>query len=388
MLTWLRREKVLDNLIQGLALALVVGLLVGMFLVARHNLDTLGITSGFGFLDRTTGWDISFSLIDYSIRSTYRDVLLVGFLNTLLVGLVSLVLATVLGTTIGMARVSHNMTLRIIGTAYVEVFRNVPLLLQALFWYAIMTHLPTPRQAEAILGGVFVTARGLYFPFPALAGAELAVCLLLSAAIVGGAAWLLRAKGARLGIVRYWLVVCGALAASLAVFVLVPAINAEPGAPLLVYPELKGLRIKGGLRLIPELTTLIIALVVFGGAYIGEIVRGGLLSVGKGQLEAATALGLSPMDVYWKVRFPLALRAIVPPLGNQYVWLLKGTTIGLAIGFSDLFMVSSTSINQSGQSIEILGIMMLGFWVINFTIGTLMNWLNKAIALKGHGNRG
>jgi ABC-type amino acid transport system permease subunit len=152
---------------------------------------------------------------------------------------------------------------------------------------------------------------------------------------------------------------------------------------LVAFPQLRGLRFEGGLRLMPEFTALFVAIVFFGSAYIAEIVRGGLLSVNRGQLEAARSLGLKPFQVYCLVRIPLALRAIVPPLGNQFVWLMKATTVGIAFGFSDLFMVSSTAINQSGQTIEILFIMMGGFLVINYAIASIMNAVNRSIALKG-----
>ncbi|ETW95361.1 MAG: hypothetical protein ETSY1_30935 [Candidatus Entotheonella factor] len=156
------------------------------------------------------------------------------------------------------------------------------------------------------------------------------------------------------------------------------------GAPLLEMPKLKGLRFEGGLRMIPEFTALAVSIVVFGSAYIGEIVRGGFNAVDRGPLEGAKALGLKPWMVMINVHIPLAFRAIVPPLGNMYVWLMKATTLGIAIGFSDLFMIVSTSINQSGQTIELLALMMVGFFIINYTISSLMNVLNRAIALKGY----
>jgi ABC-type amino acid transport system permease subunit len=158
----------------------------------------------------------------------------------------------------------------------------------------------------------------------------------------------------------------------------------DTGTPLIDIPELKGLRFEGGIRVIPEFTALAVAIIVFGSAYIGEIIRGGFNSVNSGQLEGAKALGLRPWMVMATVHIPLAMRAIVPPLGNMYVWLMKATTVGIAIGFSDLFMIVSTSINQSGQTIELLGLMMTGFFIINYSISSLMNLLNRAIAIKGY----
>ncbi len=384
---YLRNLRVQRFLIQAVVLVTVVLVLAGMYLTARENLDRLGITSGFHFLDRTTGWDISFSLIDYSINSTYQRAFLVGFINTVFAGLISIILATILGVLIGMARVSDNAAFRLFGTTYVEIFRNIPLLLQGLFWYAILTHLPGPRQVEASFLGTMLTSRGLYLPVPNLDSSQLvaAVGTTLLALIV--LTQFLRVRGPALSAPAYWSALVIGFAVALSPFILVPLIFGGGDSPLISMPALDGLRIRGGIVIAPELSALVLALVFFGASYIGEIVRGGLLSVKKGQLEAARALGLSPLAVYWLVRIPLALRTIVPPMGNQFIWLLKGTTIGLAIGFSDLFMVSSTSINQSGQTIEIIFLMMLGYLVINYTIGTLMNLLNGAIALKGENAR-
>ena len=171
---------------------------------------------------------------------------------------------------------------------------------------------------------------------------------------------------------------------SIVALVIAIVIGREAGSPVFVVPVLKGLRFDGGIRVIPEFTALALAIIVFGSAYIGEIVRGGFNSVSSHQLEAGRALGLRPMMVMWTVHIPLAMRAIVPPLGNMYVWLMKATTLGIAIGFSDLFMIVSTSINQSGQTIELLGLMMGGFFIINYSISSLMNLLNRSIALKGY----
>lgn len=388
MLSLLQNEKVRNNLIQAAALLVFFGGLAFMAITLKQNLDTLGITSGFGFLYRTTGWDIPFALLDYDIRSPYWRVLLIGFLNTLFTGLLGLFFATILGTIVGMARVSDNFVMRALGTTYVELFRNVPLLLQGFLWYAVATHLPGPRQAEALFGSVFFTSRGVYLPFPVITGGQFLVILILTAVLIAVLSWFWRTRGANLGTAGRWLCIMGIPVGVLALCILVPAIANPAGTPLVEVPFLKGLKIRGGLRILPEFSALVIAVVLFGASYIAEIVRGGLISVNQGQIEAATALGLRPAQIYWKVRIPLALRAIVPPMGNQYVWLMKATTIGIAIGFSDLFMIASTSINQSGQTMEILLIMMLGFLLINYTISRIMSWINKAIALKGHASSG
>jgi len=367
-----------------------VALVVGAFVVltvlvvnTRNNLLAQGIASGFSFLERSTGWNISFAAIDYSIRDTYARVFLVGFLNTVLVGLLSLVFATILGTLIGMARVGQNPLLAFLGTVYIEIFRNVPLILQGLFWYAVLTHLPPPRQSYNLGGWFYLSSRGIYGPFLALstqalialAGIVVAAVVAVIAAVQVPALRDSRPRRRR----AVWIIVGVSIAAVIAVI----AGNYDPAQGLISYPRLQGLRFEGGLRMMPEFSALFVAIVFFGSAYIAEIVRGGLLSVNRGQLEAARSLGLKPFQVYRLVRIPLALRTIVPPLGNQFVWLMKATTVGIAFGFSDLFMVSSTAINQSGQTIEILFIMMAGFLIINYAIASVMNALIRSVALKG-----
>ena len=381
--TLLRDEKARNNALQATVLAVVVGVVASLVLTTYHNLNEQGITSGFGFLERGTGWDIPFALLDYSIRDPYWRVLLIGFLNTLYIGVFSLVFATLFGVLIGIAKISANPLLRALATLYVETFRNIPLILQAFFWYAIATHLPPPRRAYELWDSVFLSSRGVFMPGFNIAPQWVMVWIITSIVlIVLTIVWRAHLPGR--GASKLVLPV-GVLAG---VGAAVLAIAVPEGEPLVQSPELKGLRFVGGMRLIPEFTALSMSIVVFGSAYIGEIVRGGFNAVDRGQLECARALGLRPWVVMLHVHIPLAMRSIVPPLGNMYVWLMKATTLGIAIGFSDLFMIVSTSINQSGQTIELLGLMMLGFFIINYTISSLMNWLNRSIALKGHEVKG
>lgn len=384
----LRSSRVRDWLYQAAVVAVACLILVSFVVIARQNLVALGIATSFDFLGRSTGWDISFALISYTINDPYWRAFLIGFANTIFVGTIGLVFATLFGTFIGIARIARNPLLNALGTIYVEIFRNVPLILQGLFWYAILTRLPPPRQAIAIWDSIFLTNRGLYIPFVAMShGTFLFVA---SAFVLAGFAIALLPRLTGVGsskagsrrLVRIALLSATALA-------LAAIVGArDPQAGLITVPVLKGLRFEGGLRVTPEFTALFVAIVCFGSAYVAEIVRGGLLAVNRGQIEAAGALGLRPFQVYWYVRIPLALRAIVPPMGNQFVWLMKATTIGIAFGFSDLFMISSTAINQSGQTIEILFIMMSGFLLINYVITTALNALNRAIALKGYEVKG
>lgn len=381
----LQNEKFRGHALQAIALVLVLGVVISFVVTAQANLAARGITSGFSFLDRATGWDISFSVLEYTINDPYWWVILIGVLNTFILGISCIVIATVLGTVIGIARLSRNLVLETASTVYVETFRNVPLILQGFFWYAVVTHFPPPRRAHEIADSVFLTSRGLYVPTLNISGEAFAM---LFAAIMLAALLLFLAYRQPFGTAIHrhrektpWI----ALAFLVAVTALL-LISREGGAdsPVIDMPYLKGLNFRGGFRVSPEFAAIAAAIVIFGSAYIAEIVRGGFLSVPNGQIEAARSLGLKPWPIYWKVRIPLALRTIIPPLGNQYVFLMKSTTIGIAIGYNDLFMITSTSINQSGQTIELLFIMMMCFLFINYSISTVMNGINRAMALKGH----
>ena len=375
MFSALRNRRVRNWIIQAAVLAAVGGIVLSFILIARHNLLSQGIATGFGFLERSTGWPINFALIEVSDRSSYARMLAAGLLNTVFVGAIGLVLATAIGVVTGLARISPNAVLNLIGTVYVEIFRNVPLILQAFFWYAVTTHLPSPRQAIPLAGVGFLSNRGLMLPAPNMGWWDLG-------ALAAGAlaAIYLGRRLSAAGVRRRGLMALGAFALLFLVLLLT---GREAGAPLITYPELQGLRFVGGFTVKPEFSALVIALAVFGGAYIGEIVRGGFLAVEPGRIEAARALGLTPFQVNWLVRIPLAVRAMLPALANQYVWLMKATTIGIAIGFPDYFMVVSTSINQSGQTMELLALLMGGFLLVNYAIGTAMNLLNRRLAIKG-----
>ncbi len=373
MLRAWRNRTFRGRAIQAAVLVVTVALVATFVLTARRNLLDQGIATGFGFLERSTGWPLNFALIDISDRSPYWRVLLAGLINTLYVGLFGLLGATLVGLLVGLARVSGNLILNILGTVFVETFRNVPLILQIIFWYAILTHLPRPRQAIDLAGIGFLSNRGLMLPAFSLSAADLA---LLAVGLVA-TIWAARRWGGRLA----W----GAALAGLgALFALVLLTGREPGAPLVTLPELQGLRFVGGLVIKPEFAALLIGIMAFGGAYVGEIVRGGFLSVDPGRLEAARALGLSGWQVNRFVRIPLAVRSMLPALTNQYVWLMKATTLGVAIGYPDYFMVVSTSINQAGQTIELLFLLMAGFLLINYTLSSVMNAINARLAIKGN----
>ncbi|MFK8083402.1 MAG: amino acid ABC transporter permease [Granulosicoccus sp.] len=374
-------QKSRDIVFQALVLSVVAALLVTMVMNTRASLEAQSLTTGFGFLERSTGWDFSFSVLPYSISDTYSKTILIGFLNTLLLGFLGISLATLLGIVVGLVRTSRNALFSMLGTVYVETFRNVPLILQTIFWYSIVSHLPKPRQALSVGDSVFLSGRGLYFPVFNIALWSVALMLLLLILWVLFLPWLrerLNHSSSYHSIKKTgWLLLP-------IVILAIGYLARTPGTPLLNMPALQGLNFKGGMRMPPELSALVIAIALYGGAYIGEVVRAGLMSVPRGQIEAGFVNGLKPLHIFTRIRLPLAIRAVLPSLTNQYVQLMKATTIGIVIGFSDLFMIISTSINQSGQTLELLAILMIGFLIINLSIAFVMNAINRKIAIKGY----
>ena len=381
MSSFLKSKKTREIIFQAIVLSVVAALLVTMVMNTRASLEAQSLTTGFGFLERSTGWDFSFSVLPYSISDPYSKTILIGFLNTLLLGFMGIFLATLIGVIIGLIRTSKNKLFSLLGTVYVEIFRNVPLILQAIFWYAIVSHLPRPRAAHSLADSVFLSGRGLYFPVFNIAVWSVAIMFLLFVAWLFFLPWL-REKmnhSPKYHVIKK----VGWLALSL-LMILIGYLARVPDTPLLNMPELKGLNFKGGMRMPPELSALVIAIALYGGAYIGEVVRAGLMSVPRGQIEAGFVNGLKPRHIFTRIRLPLAVRSVLPSLTNQYVQLMKATTIGIVVGFSDLFMIISTSINQSGQTLELLAILMIGFLIINLSIAYVMNAINRKIAIVGY----
>lgn len=384
MLNLFRNRKIRESFLQAAVVSGAAVLIVAMIINARASLDAQGLTTGFGFLERSTGWDFSFSVLPYSISDTYSRTILIGILNTLLLGFLGIFFATIIGVIIGLVRTSKNYLFSLLGTVYVEIFRNIPLILQAIFWYSIVSHLPKPRAAISLGDSVFLTGRGLYFPGINVYGMAVAVIVIVFIAW----AFLLPSIKRRVGTPSSYHQI--KRLGWLALLMLAIAIGYSariPETPFIDMPELRGLNFKGGIRMPPELSALVIAISLYGGAYIGEVMRAGLMSVPRGQIEAGFVNGLSNFHIFSRIRFPLAVRAILPSLTNQYVQLMKATTIGLVVGFSDFFMIISTSINQSGQTLELLSILMGGFLMINLSIAFVMNTINRKIAIKGQGDR-
>ena len=384
MTALLKSKPLRDSVAQASFVGGILLVIVVFALTARANLEAQGLTSGFGFLQRATGWGVSFSLIPFETSDTYMKVIGVGLLNSLFLGAISLTLATVIGTAIGIMRVSGNRMAELIGTTYVEIFRNLPMLLQVFFWYAILTSLPQPREAVSIADIAFLSSRGIYLPGLNVTGLSVFIVALALVAAFGLQLWLSTGDAFRRMARKRKTMFARAIWLGWLVLAIVLLWSGRiPDTPLLSIAFLKGLNFREGLRVSPELLTCIVAISIYGGAYIGEIVRAGFNAVPKGQSEAGRALGLTAWQIFSRIRLPLAVRSMMPILTNQYVWLFKSTTIGIAIGFVDFFFVISTSISQAGQTLELIAILMGGFLVINYSLAWVLNRVNDAIKLKG-----
>ena len=365
-------------------IALVAGLLYFFSTIIGNtlsNMEATGIKTGFAFLDSAAGYDVLMSLISFESTDTYGRIFVVGFLNTLLVSAIGIFFATILGFLFGVANFSHNWLIRKIAVVYVELFRNVPLLLQVFFWYfAVLSTLPGARQSLSLGEAIFLNVRGLYLP--KLVGGDLSslVWLALGAAIVG------------IFVVRRWAKkrqeLTGqqfpVLKTSLAMVVLFPLIVAIlTGLPFTVeYPALKGFNYFGGITVIPELMALAIALSVYTGAFIAEAVRAGVQAIPNGQTEAARSLGLREDKIMKLIIVPQAMRVIVPLLNSEYQSLVKNSTLAAAVGYPDLFNVFvGTALNQTGQAIETIFMTIVVYFVVNMVISFLMNRFNNAVAL-------
>jgi len=384
MIAILKNRHVRDTSFQAGFVGALIILIVALVVTGKSNLEAQGLTSGFDFLERSTGWRISFSLIDYTTSSPYWLALVVGLLNSVFLGAISLSFATFIGVAVGVMRTSGNGMAELIGTTFVEIFRNVPLILQLLFWYSLLLSLPSPRDAEPILGAFAFTGRGIYIPGLNITGLSFFLIVL---ALVAGASvslWLSTAdrfKAASVAVRRKWKFYAWIVTA----IVVIATIwwGRLPETAFFSIPEHRGLNYREGIRVSPELFACIIAISIYGAAYIAEIIRSGFNAIPAGQGEAGHALGLSRWQIFTRIRLPLAIRIVMPTLINQYVWLFKATTIGIAISFTDFFMVVSTAINQSGQTLELIAILMGGFLVINYSIAWVLNRVNDAIKLKG-----
>lgn len=344
-----------------------------------YNLAARNISTGFDFLHREAGFAIGESVIPYTPADTYGHAIWVGLINTLRVSVVGIIAATLFGTLLGIARLSRNWLVTRVASAYIEVMRNIPLLLQLFFWYAVITEsMPGPREALHPVPGVFISNRGL--KLPSLQGdgldwimAGLAIAIVAILFIAHWAKKRQDATGAIFPLGR----------AGLALLIALPAAAwLLGGAPLTVeLPELKGFNFSGGLSLSPEYTALLVGLVMYTAAFVAEVVRSGIQSVDQGQWEAAGAIGLSRARMLRLVILPQALRVIVPPMTSQYLNLTKNSSLAVAIGYPDIVSVVNTTLNQTGQAIEGILIIMAAYLTVSLSISIFMNWYNKRIAL-------
>ncbi len=366
---------------QVLLCAVIVFLVYSAVDNAAQNLQRARIASGFDFWHRTAGFDISQTLIDYSTVSTYGRAFWVGLLNTLLVAGLGIIIATIIGFIVGIARLSKNALVSRLAGGYVEVIRNLPLLLQLLFWYnAVLKALPELSDSLVLPGGAFLNNRGLFLPQP-VAGAGFSVVPLMF--VIGLAGALLFRVWAKRRQERTGLQAPILLATFLLVIGLPLAAFLLSGVPIeFGYPEKGRFNIRGGIEILPEFMALLFGLSIYTAAFIAEVVRAGILAVSHGQTEAAYSLGLRPGQTLRRVVIPQAMRVIVPPLTNQYLNLTKNSSLAVAIGYPDLVQIfAGTVLNQTGQAVEVIAITMAVYLTISLVTSLLMNWYNARIAL-------
>ncbi len=362
---------------QVVAALIVAAIAVALWTNLTTSMARSGLTFGLGFLDATAGFEIAESAIAYAATDSYGRAFAVGLLNTLVVSAAGIVLATILGVIVGVARLSGNWLVNRIAAGYVELMRNTPLLVQLVLLYAVLLQLPSVANSIALGGSVFLNQRGLFLPRPvAEPGLGLWLTLLAAAILVavaaGRAASSLEAAGRR----SYRLGSIGSL-----VLVAIPVVGwIALGSPVgLELPVRERFNFVGGMVLSPEFTALLLGLVVYTAAFIGEVVRGGIQSVRRGQLEAAYAIGLRPTQTLRLVIFPQALRVIVPPLTSQYLNLAKNSSLAIAIGFPDLFSVTRTMANQTGQSVAVIVLVMGTYLSMSLVTSLLMNIYNRRV---------
>src|SRR5216684_3986607 len=375
-----------DPIIRGWVFQIVVVGAVGFlawYLVSNtvENLARQKIASGFHYLEREAGFEIGDTMIAYSPASTYARAILVGLLNTLKVSVLGVIMATILGTLIGVGRLSNNWLLAKICEWYVEAFRNVPLLLWLFLFYKLISEaFPGPRQAISVLSSFYLSNRGLYFPVPLADPIHIWMSLGLLIGIAGAVVLHRWARKRQDATGQPFPSISAGFGLALGVPFLIWLAGGAPHH--MSWPELKGFNFEGGTVIQPEFTALLAGLVLYTSAFIAEIVRSGILALHKGQSEAAMALGLSRGQAMRLVLLPQALRVIVPPMTSQYLNIVKNSSLAIAIGYPDLVASINVTINQTGQAIENVLIIMAAYLSVSLSISAFMNWYNKRIALR------
>jgi general L-amino acid transport system permease protein len=389
LLSYLYQRKTREIIFQVLLVVAIAGFFYMIITNAAENLRKQNIASGFGFLKNVAGFDIAQSLIDYSNVSSYGRAFMVGLWNTVLVAVTGIVLTTILGFTIGIARLSSNWLVAKMAAAYVEIVRNCPILLQIFLWYfGVLKNLPEPlirvdgvvkSTSFALPGGVLINTRGVFMPKPEwLAGSEYVLYALGLAAVLtyALARW---AKARQMATGQTFPVFFTGLGLLVGLPLLAFFIMGTPVQ--LEYPELGRFNLNGGLVVLPEFVALLLGLVFYTASYIAEIVRAGIIGVSKGQKEAAMAMGLSKSQTLRLVVVPQAMRIIIPPLTSNYLNLTKNSSLGGAIGYADLAQVTGTINNQTGQAIETILMLMGVYLTFSLLTSAFMNWFNKRMAL-------
>ena len=373
--------KVRGMAYQAVLCAVIVFLAWSAIRNAAENLARAKIATGFGFWENTAGFDISQALIEYSTTSTYGRAFWVGLINTLVVAALGIVLATILGFLIGIARLSKNWLLARIAGFYVEIVRNIPLLLQLLFWYnAVLKALPAMRESLSIPGGGFLNNRGLFLPQPLFQAGSSYALIALGVGVVAAIVYRTWAKRRQMATGQQAPVLWVTLGLVIALPLAVLALSGFPIA--FDYPEAGRFNIRGGMELLPEFMALLFGLVIYTAAFIAEVVRAGILAVARGQTEAAYSLGLRPGQTLRLVVIPQAMRVIIPPLTSQYLNLTKNSTLAVAIGYPDLVQIfAGTVLNQTGQAVEVIVITMAVYLTISLVTSALMNLYNRRMAL-------
>jgi general L-amino acid transport system permease protein len=376
----IRFLKILAQVIFLLALILAFWYL---YRNVATNLARQGMTVGYGFMKNPASFDIGESYIPYEPSDPYQRALLVGLVNTLVISGLGIVLTTIVGVLVGVARLSNNWLINKLAAAYVGVIRNTPLLLQLMFLYfGVIIQLPGVRQAIELPGPIFLTQRGMYLPWaePTATTPAWRIFILLAVISIFVIGYILGTAKKRASIplspwwnISYFIV---------PVFIIWLGAFIQPEPPLKPFiPELSGLNFRGGLRLTPEFAALLFGLVIYTGAFIAEIVRAGIQAVSKGQVEAARSLGLTNGQTLRLIVFPQALRIMIPPVTSQYLNLAKNSSLAIAIGYPDLFSISGTVFNQTGAAIETTVIMMLSYLSISLFTSLIMNIYNARIQL-------